>query len=190
MPFSPLFFGFLLSSAPPVGCHDVAVHVVDKDPAGLNVRAAPDRLARVIGKLPTTAVLQVYLKLDSSSSGWVHFRSVSVEEGKMPWKHPLPKRGWIAASMVYASPGDGNGTKRVSLRLSPDSTSTNLGSIDPMPSGPQEETPNFRPLRVWGCHGAWLQIEGSFLEGDSLRPPIKGWLAPGDHCGSSLTNCN
>lgn len=190
MPLSLSLLGLLLGAEAPAGCHDVDVHVVDKDPAGLNVRAAPDRNARVIGRLPTTAVVQTRLELDSSAGGWVHFRSVELTEGKQPWEHPLPGRGWVAASMTYAGPDDGDWTKGVPLRARPDTAVPSLGTLSLESSGSQEGTPNFRPLRVLGCLGAWLHLEGSFLKGGLPLPPVQGWLAPGDHCGSSLTDCN
>jgi len=186
---SPLL-GFLLSAASPATCHDVRVHVVDKDPSGLNVRAAPDRNARVIGRLPTTAVIQTGLELDSSSGGWVHFRMVELTQEQSLWKHPLPPQGWVAASMVHAGPDDGDLMDGVALRIRPDAKAASLGTIRLEPSGSQDGIPNFRQRRVLGCQGAWLQIEGSFLKAGAALSPVQGWLAPGDHCGSSLTNCN
>jgi hypothetical protein len=185
--FLPLL-RFLAATGLQAHCNDIQVHVSDPDPNGLRVRTAPDRNARIIGILPTTSVAQTSLHLDSSVGGWVHFRTATLTESEHPYLHPVPPQGWVAASMVSASPNDGHLVRGISLHKSPKSTkSLGIIRLQPSPSGGGEI--NFRQKRLLGCQGDWIHIEGSFLENHIAQPPVQGWLAPGDYCGSSLTTC-
>jgi SH3-like domain-containing protein len=151
---------------------DVAAYVIDTDPAGLNVRSGPGSDYPVISVLPTYATppedVTVDLVIRGSVGEWMYISDPAYDgsEGEEFWKIT----GWVYGPML--------GTYAV------DYGST--GAVVPLYEGPSTGSVVLNRLVsdtevvIVGCRGEWVKVR---VNG------VKGWLAPGSHCGSSKTNC-
>ena len=147
---------------------DVNAYVVDQDPAGLNVRVAPNKSAKVIGKLPNQKVEGIRVHITGASGDWVRIDK-ALEQGGDPDRILFHGSGWIYSALlgVGGMAITEGGTNLYQGR------STQSDVIIRIPAGDDS-------IKVRGCSGRWL-----FVEYKSKR----GWAAPGTLCSNSLTTC-
>lgn len=170
---------------------------IDKDPSGLNVRAAPSLKARVLGTLPPPYRLELGGAENTPEAGWLtEFRIIGFKDGwfliegarppgkdyedekRYPRSAPKPYagRGWVAASKVGANYANG-GTRAGGLFQAPfvDAkwmpAQRELGGALDTDGGPK---------RLLACSGSWGLVES--------HDGVRGWWRA--LCSNQATNCS
>ena len=158
----------------------------DPDPAGLNVRDAPDRDARVLGRLlpPTDiggAIVLAEIQVIGHRKGWFLIEAGPYLVANPPPHRPKPYsgRGWIAGSMLTAGLSRKQaeaGAKRA-IRGRHRSASSRQGRD---PSSSKSDTVKLR--RIIACSGDWVQVEIALvkgmtplLESGAPKGAVRGW---------------
>lgn len=143
----------------PAQCAFVAF-VEETDPAGLNVRAAPNARSKVLGKLPPVWVdkvdnarVRVRVEVTASSNGWFRIQNASDEENltEQPARPTYSGEGWVSGRKLLVKP------------------QTSIGRTRPAETAPvglqlQEQrlfdTSAFsRAGSLVGCSGSWVHVE-------------------------------
>jgi hypothetical protein len=157
----------------------------DRDPAGLNVRAAPRRDATVIGRLPPPRedggeMLAVEFRVVGGDGPWLQIENAGYGDYGNGAKRVFSGRGWIAAGLVDVTP---QGEK---VHITPKDDAKIVDEARPIADGGSE----FLFLRrILGCRGKWIEMEGEFrVERDAPGRPVRGWVT--DLCGNQVTNCS
>ena len=170
---------------------------IDKDPAGLNVRAEPSTTARVLGTLPPPYRLKLGGAENTPEGGWLtEFRIIGFKSGwfliegaKPPGKdyedekryprsapRPYAGRGWVAANKIGANYANGG---------------TRAGGLFQAPFLDAKWTPAQRelggpidgdggPKRLLACSGYWGLVES--------HDGVRGWWRA--LCSNQVTNCS
>ncbi len=134
--------------------------VDETDPAGLNVRAAPNVRAPVVGQLPPIwkdpvdgAEVRVRVELTDSREGWFKIRNAKDEEQltERPARPTYGGEGWVSGRKLIVKPQAAAAYQRpdpqapVGLQLGPDQ------DLDSKP---------FRQAgTLVACQGEWVQID-------------------------------
>ncbi|WP_431262966.1 hypothetical protein ACQ859_23215 [Roseateles chitinivorans] len=163
--------------------------VAETDPAGLNVRAAPNATASILGKLPPTFVdpstefpIHVRVEVDviGTRNGWFLIRNAQDNEAltERPARPMFTGEGWVHGGRLTVKSQADVGRARPSpksaavLRFHDDATFDNDAFID---AG-----------RLTDCRGRWAQVEFSDQRfpsdaRDALRvdPSTRSGLPPG-----------
>ncbi len=168
-------------AAPAAAC-DFRAWSKDRDPAGLNVRAAPRRDAGVLGRLPPPRddggeAIAVSFRVVGGDGPWLLIENAGYESYGSDAKRVFTGRGWIAAGLVDV------GIQDEKVRKAPD---PGAAIVD----RPRPESDEFlAPTRILGCRGRWIEIEGEFrLDRDKPGRAVRGWVT--DLCGNQVTTCN
>lgn len=143
----------------PVPPCDAWVHVVDPDPKGVNLRAAPGIGNKVVAVIPKDAQ-GTTVRLTGTLSGWMRVEIAESAEGKV----------------VFMGTAWGHGSRFGIHTRGP-------GRLRAAASGKARvigRTPTEFAATVAGCKGKWLYVK-------SKRGT--GWLAPDNYCGSAVTTC-
>jgi len=157
----------------------------DPDPAGLNVREAPDPTARVLGHLlpPTDiggATVAAEVHVLGYRNGWflvdagpypdaLKFYVDQQPPGRLT---PYRGRGWVAASLLTTP-----GLLRAKLKQAPSGQSADVVDLwvrdkDGIPlTNPQ----SVKIRRMIACSGEWVQVE---IELDKAMKPLRDSGAP------------
>lgn len=170
---------------------DIAGWSADPDPAGLNVRAAPNASARVVGKIPPPwkapdrsgdagETYRSQFRIAGYRDGWFLIRDISapgVAYGeRYPRNLPQPYRGqgWVSARLVGAALANNN-LPPGRLYLAP---STHAATRPALRRGEPVSTGDI-VQRLHACSGPWglIEIEGT-----------RGWWA--GICANQVTNCS
>jgi hypothetical protein len=157
----------------------------DPDPAGLNVRDAPDPNARVLGHLlpPTDiggATVAAEVKVLGYRKGWFLVDAGPYPDAlrfyveRQPPGRPKPYggRGWVAANLLTAP-----GLLRAKLKQAPSGQSADVVDLwvrdkDGIPlTNPQ----NVKIRRMIACSGEWVEVE---IELDKAMKPLSDSGAP------------
>lgn len=149
------------------GTCDAEAYVIDKDPAGLNVRSEP-RIGSVIGNLPHIARphgLIVHIIGESAEGGWLQIDRGETTGGETPYAGP----GWVSGNMLAVS------TK------SSDKTPVKLYSTESVESKVAATLPHGTEVTLVGCRGKMLRVK--FKE-------IVGWLPPESQCVNVSGKCD
>ncbi len=152
----------------PSACTVTAI-VDDPDPKGLNIRAAPDGDAKILGQVPKGAMLT----LVESKGAWVRFSEAM--------DHVNPKdfpTGWVAGGLLTTAlktPAEYGPETKPKLRKKP----AQDAEFEEIPFDPMPE------VTVAGCSGAFLRAKVKVAPGD-VRV---GWLGWDSHCGNPVTTC-
>lgn len=167
----------------------------DKDPRGLNVRAAPDVQSKVLGTLPPPYKFKTRSE-NFPDGGWLtEFNIIGYKDGwfliegaqppgkdyegdAYPRNYPKPYagRGWVAASKVGAAFANGD-TRMGGLYQAPH-TDANW-----MPAKTQfgnEISADGGPKKILACSGFWALVES--------HDKVRGWWRR--LCSSQVTNCS
>jgi hypothetical protein len=162
----------------------------DPDPAGLNVRDAPDRNARVLGRLPPkdsgrlpdgSFIVRAEVQVFGYRKGWFLIEAGSYHDAVLPPHGPQPYsgRGWVAGNMLTA------GLLHGGLKQAPNEKSADV--IDLLVRD-KEGIPHLEPhgvkLRpIIACSGDWVQVEVALekgmtplLESGASKGAPRGWV--------------
>jgi len=170
---SLLFLGALpeanAKKAPSVACN-IAGYSIDKDPNGLNVRSGPGTRHSILARLKrfTASGMEVYPEMDIRESRGSWLRITRATEG-MDGTDLFMGNGWVHASLMATSTS-GYDKGHAVLRHGPSPSSRIIGKV-----------PSETEVGLRGCNGKWALVE---------HQGKRGWLAPGDQCGTAATNCN
>jgi SH3-like domain-containing protein len=145
---------------------DIGAYVVDKDPAGLNVRSGPGSTFNVVGNLPNQKVDGgIGVHITGSSGDWFRIDE-AFEEGGEEERVFFKGVGWVYGPLL-GSDGVGGGTN-VYKEMSPKSR---VVARVPGDGG---------GLTLRGCKGRWTYVE---------YKKVRGWAAPDTLCTNPLTTC-
>lgn len=170
---------------------DLAAWSNDPDPAGMNVRAAPNASARVVGKVPppwkppgssgdTGDTYRSEFRILGYRDGWFLIRDISAPGmaygESYPRNRPQPYRGrgWVSARLVGAALANGGlPAGGVSLAPSPHAATR------PVPRQGEPVSTGDVAERLLACSGPWglIEIEGT-----------RGWW--NGICANQVTNCS
>ncbi len=152
-----------------VACN-IAGYSIDKDPNGLNVRSGPGTGNRILARLKrfTASGMEVYPEMDVRESRGSWLRITRATEG-MDGADLFMGSGWVHSSLMATSTS-GYDKGYAVLRHGPSTSSAATGRI-----------PSETEVGLRACSGKWALVE---YKGK------RGWLAPGDQCGTAATNCN
>jgi hypothetical protein len=154
----------------------------DHDPAGLNIRAAPKKNAKVIGRLPppqaqTGDSYAAEFKIIGSRDGWLLISSAKFADygGGKGDEILFAGPGWVFADKVRFLINDSN------LREAPDPGAPvilKLASEDHT-SGPDSANID----HVFGCDGSFADIAVHMPQ----SPRVRGWATR--ICANQVTTC-
>ncbi|MDP3547102.1 MAG: hypothetical protein Q8S29_13070 [Phreatobacter sp.] len=170
---------------------DIAGWSADSDPAGMNVRAAPNATARIVGRIPppwkapdssgdTSDTYRAEFRIVGFRDGWFLIRDITapgVAYGeRYPRNRPQPYRGqgWVSARLVGAALANG-GLVPGQLHQAPSEHAATRAAMrqgEPVSTGDIIE-------RLHACSGNWGLVE---IEG------VRGWW--NGICSNQVTNCS
>ncbi|GEP58935.1 SH3 domain-containing protein [Reyranella soli] len=159
----------------------------DPDPAGLNVREAPDRNARVLGRLPPVDIggerVLAVIHVIGYHKDWflieVGDGPVYDETNLSPHRpKPYSGRGWVAGSMLTA------GLLRNMLKQAPNEQSADVIDLRVLDKQgiPLTDPQHVKMRRIIACSGDWVQVEVALekgmkplLESGAPKGAVRGW---------------
>jgi len=154
----------------------------DRDPAGLNVRAAPRKDAQVIGRIPPpqdqgSDSYAAEFKIIGSRDGWLLISGAKFADYGAGKDGPVlfPGSGWVFADKVRFL------INAPDLRSAPDTGAPTVMKLytPDMTSGPDSATID----HVFGCAGEFADVVAHIRQG----PRARGWA----HriCSNQVTTC-
>ena len=155
----------------------------DKDPAGLNVRAAPRADAAIVAKLPAPRKgtdYAVEFRVIGSRDGWLLIEQAKFVDydGGGPDRPVFAGPGWVSGPRS----GSRSTTRASSRRRAPTPRSR--------PSSRQPATPTAATVpisavvdRVFSCSGGFADVQLHMPKG----APVRGWVAR--LCANQVTTC-
>jgi hypothetical protein len=166
----------------------------DVDPKGLNVRAAPDAKARVLGIVPPPwkmpkdrevfgpEPVKAEFRIIGQKDGW--FLIEKIKAPGTPYGEAYPRhlpqpfmgRGWVNGRMVGAAYAHG-GLPEGRLYLSPHA---DAGFLDASDKSGNPISADGSPARILACSGWWALIETDTGQ--------RGWKR--SLCSNQVTNCS
>jgi hypothetical protein len=158
----------------------------DRDPAGLNVRAAPRRDAPVVARLPAPRDEDgeshaVEFHVVGGAPGWLLIERAEYADYGAGAKPVFAGRGWVAAALVDV------GVQDEHVRRAPAATAEAVDA----PRALADDTREYLALgRILACRGGWIDIEGAFRAGEATTGgrAVRGWVT--GLCGNQVTTCN
>ncbi|MEW9614923.1 SH3 domain-containing protein [Shinella sp. S4-D37] len=174
------------------GAHEacaISAWSTDPDPNGLNVRAAPQDDAAIIGTLPAARDVggerfATEVSITGSKDGWLRISEGWVLDyiGDDPTEVVFKGVGWVSGRHI------GLGLNNRHLRRGPAHdapvVATLAGTIDGMPYGPDSILVD----RIHACRGDWLEVEGVLtIDGIVRGPRLRGWTT--GTCSNQVTTC-
>jgi hypothetical protein len=173
---------------------DLGARSADRDPHGLNVRAAPSASSKILGTLPPPFKFKAKGRENTPEGGWLtEFRIIGFKDGWFliegatppgkdyeddsvyPRNAPKPYagRGWVAANKVGANFAY-SGTRTGGLFQAPFADASWTPSQDK--SG-NAITADGGPQRILACSGLWGLVEAN---------GVRGWWR--SLCSNQVTN--
>jgi hypothetical protein len=156
--------------------------VNDKDPAGLNVRAAPGLDAKVIFRIPRpdgadTESDGADFAIIGARAGWLLVRNVKFSDyGSGKGDRPVFKGpGWVFADKVRFEINDSH------VYAAPSATARVLASLADAPNGVGPDSAVID--RVWRCSGDFADVT-VHLQG---KAATRGWVTR--ICANQVTTC-
>lgn len=147
----------------------------DVDPRGLNLRAAPDRGAAIVGVLPPPkGDMAVEMHIVGSTNGWFEIDEAGFEDypGVVSAKRVFHGTGWVFGGLIAFQVNDAK------LMDSAQPNARRIAELRTDSSGPD----SFLVKRVLDCSGDRAEVEGVFA-GRHLH----GWV---DRiCSNQVTTC-
>ena len=172
----------------------------DPDPAGLNVRDAPDRNARVLGRLPPVDIggesVLAEIQVIGYRKGWFLIevgRGPAYYDANLPPHRPQPYsgRGWIAGNMLMA------GLLRNRLKQAPSEQSADVIDLRVLDKEgtPLTDPQHVKMCRILACSGDWVRVELALvkgmkplLESGAPKGAVRGWA--NGTCAEQFTTCD
>jgi hypothetical protein len=166
----------------------------DTDPRGLNVRAAPDAKAKVLGIVPPPwkmpkdrevfgpEPVKAEFRIIGQKDGWFLIEKIKApgtpygEAYPRQLPQPFKGRGWVNGRMVGAAYAHG-GLPEGRLYLSPHA---DAGFLDARDKSGNPISADGSPARILACSGWWALIETDTGQ--------RGWKR--SLCSNQVTNCS
>lgn len=153
----------------------------DKDPDGLNIRAAPGTDSPIIGKIPPPTLLEgdpfaAEVRITGSKDGWFRIGIAYFTDYYWHKKDQVyfEGEGWVSGRYLGLS------IEGRHLYRDPSHTAPVVADLY---KEIERGGPDFFVIeRLHACRGYWLEVEGTFF-GARLR----GWTR--DTCASQVTTC-
>jgi len=171
-PWSPL----------PAGVTECQFRALSNDPdsAGLNVRDAPDRNARVLGRLLSRHVggeiVRAEVQVIGYRKGWFLIEATPYYDADQPKSYS--GRGWVAGNMLTA------GLLRNSLKQAPNRQSADVVDLRVLDrqGTPLTDPQHVKMRRIIACSGDWVQVEVALEKGmkpllasGAPKGAVRGW---------------
>lgn len=168
---------------------------VDRDPRGLNVRAAPSAQARVLGTLPPLSVSEdrpdfgVPFRITASRDGWLRIEGARDDPARSgePARPTYAGGGWISGGFVRFKVQSAHGHR-----------AADAGSERLVDLGDDALTDLARLTRVVACSGDWALVEfvpekrrdpaTQALLDATDRSPRRAWFR--GICANQETSCD
>jgi SH3-like domain-containing protein len=164
----PLAQGSVETSTDPIAPCDARAYVVDRDPAGLNVRSGPGKTFKTIRNLPNQEVEGIGVHITGAIGDWVRIDR-AIEEGGEQERIFFQGEGWVYAPLLGVG-GMAITNGGTNLYKEPKEKSRVVIRI---PGGEDR-------VIVRSCRGRWMYVE---------YKKVRGWAAPDTLCANSLTTC-
>jgi hypothetical protein len=152
----------------------------DPDPAGLNVHDAPERAARVLGRLPPVDIggesVLVEIQVIGYRKGWFLIEATPYHDADQPKSYS--DRGWVAGSLLTA------GLLRNRLKQAPSEQSADVIDLRVLDKEgtPLTDPQHVKMRRIIACSGDWVQVEVALvkgmkplLESGAPKGAVRGW---------------
>jgi hypothetical protein len=169
----------------------------DPDPAGLNVRAAPDGTAPVLGRLAppsdigggTTVLAEV--RVIGFQKGWFLIEAGPYPDSDLPSGKPRPYsgRGWVSGAMLTTG-----GLLRNMLKQAPSEKAADVVDLE-VGGGAVSNAQSANVRRILACSGDWALVEVALVKGmkpllktDAPAGAVRGWA--NGICIQQLTTCD
>ncbi len=168
----------------------VSAWSTDSDPDGLNVRAAPDSKATIIGSLPAPRETHgerfaTEVSITGSSDGWLRISEGLVIDyiGDDPTDTAFEGVGWVSGRHLglglnyrYLHSGPSLDTPIVARLVGKDAEGVVYGPD------------SFRVDRIHACRGDWVEVEGApEIDGVPAGARLRGWTT--GTCSNQVTTC-
>jgi uncharacterized protein YgiM (DUF1202 family) len=141
------------------GSCKISAYVIDRDPAGLNVRSGPNSTSSIVSKLAHADEGPI-VSIVGSNGKWMLIDSAESMDSEEVFKGS----GWVYGLLL------GTSTRyKVNVRKEPRMKSQVIGTI-----AAEEE------VKLTGCKGGWARIQYGNLE---------GWIEPEAQCPNPVTTC-
>jgi len=138
---------------------EISAYVIDRDPAGLNVRSGPGSSFSVVSKLAHSDEGPIVGIIGSQGKWMLIDRAESIESEEL-----FKGKGWVYGLLL------GTSTRyKVKVLKDPKPKSQVIGSIVA-----EEE------VKIVGCKGGWARVQYGNLE---------GWIEPESQCPNPVTTC-
>jgi len=138
---------------------EISAYVIDRDPAGLNVRSGPGSSFSVVSKLAHSDEGPIVGIIGSQGKWMLIDRAESIESEEL-----FKGKGWVYGLLL------GTSTRyKVKVLKDPKPKSQVIGSI-----AAEEE------VKIVGCKGGWARVQYGNLE---------GWIEPESQCPNPVTTC-
>lgn len=157
----------------------------DPDPTGLNVRAAPDSKAAIIGNLPASREVggerfATEVSITGSKDGWLRISGGWVLDYIFddPTEIAFEGEGWVSGRHLglllnYRHLHDG-----------PSFDAPVAATTNGLRHGPD----SFLVDRIHACRGNWVEVEGALtIDGVAEGPTLRGWTT--GTCSNQVTTC-
>ena len=179
-------------AAAPLATHvcDLQAWVADRDPAGLNVRSAPSREARVIGTLPPMVNPDgerdygVELRITGAKDGWLRIDGARDDASRNGLGTPRPTfagSGWIAGNLVGFGVQSAHGHARA-----------DVGSERIVDLGKDWLSDRAEITRMLDCTGDWAHVEfrlrARMATAEAAGAPQRAWFR--GICANQETTCD
>jgi hypothetical protein len=166
----------------------------DPDPAGLNVREAPDRNARILGRLspPTNiggnTIVLTDVRVIGFQKDWFLIETGPYNANDLPPHLPKPYsgRGWVAGNLLTTE------LLRNMLKQAPSERAADVVDLE-VDGVSDPQTVKMR--RILACSGDWVQVEVALVKGmkpllktDAPAGAVRGWA--NGTCTAQLTTCD
>ena len=155
-------------------------YLIDQDPLGTNVRAAPAPNSKILGKMSNAAhgsELSAEFEVLEIRNGWILVNNTDPEPDE-PWTKTGFRnyigKGWIAAPLLRVDPYSSI------FRAAPSDTAKILFDIDPKKAtAPDGLFALLKKQVLVGCNGQWAKIKTEHGT---------GWVS--HVCGNPKTTCS
>ena len=166
----------------------------DPDPAGLNVREAPDRNARILGQLSPpvniggNTIVLAEVRVIGFQKDWFLIETGPDNPNDLPSRMPKPYsgRGWVAGNLLTTE------LLRNMLKQAPSEAAADVVDLD-VDGVSDPQTVKMR--RILACSGDWVQVEVALAQGmkplvktDAPAGAVRGWA--NGTCTAQLTTCD
>lgn len=177
------------------GLHDgietcaVSAWSTDPDPKGLNVRAAPESDAAVIGNLPAAREVggerfATEVSVTGSKDGWLR-----ISEGVVIdyiWDNPTETafqgEGWVWGGHI------GLRLNARHLLSAPSHEAPVVATLVGKTGGTRYGPDSISVDRIHACRGDWVDVEGILrIDGTEIGPRLRGWTTR--TCSNQVTTC-